>query len=199
VAAQAGQTEIAKRYANAFFLLADEAKVIDAVADDLSVLSAMLDESHDLRRVFSNPLLSRKKQKDVLGALAKKAELHDLTSRFLGVLAENRRLAILNHIINALRAEIAKRRGEVMAEVTVSSPLEEKQLEALTDALKLSLGASVSLDIKTDPDILGGLIVRVGSRMIDGSVHTRLERLQRRLKSGAQFQSNEQSNVKEVA
>lgn len=199
MATHAGQTEIAKRYAMAFFELADETGVIDAVADDLAALSGMLDKSADLERLISNPLLSRKDQNRALQAVAAAAGFNDLTRKFLGVLADNRRLSMLAQIIHALRDEVSRSRGEVTAEVTTATPLDEKQITALTDALKGALGAKVSLDAKTDPDMLGGLIVRVGSKMIDNSVRTKLDRLHRQLKSGTDLQFSEHTNVKEVA
>lgn len=197
MASTAGSSDIARRYATAFFALAREQEKIDEIADDLAALAGILAESDELSRVLGNPLLSRREQINVMTELCKKAKLSKLTSNFVGTIAQNRRLPILSQIIRALQGEIASHRGEVTAEVTTATKLNKTQAKAIEDALKKALGSGVQLDIKEDPEILGGLIVKVGSRMIDDSVQTKLQRLHRAMKS--QSAAEEQEKMKEVA
>lgn len=175
----------AKRYASALFDLADEQRSFDQVAADLQSLKRMLDDSADLRRLVSSPIMPRAEQGRGILAIARQAQVSELTRRFVGVLAENRRLFLLRSIIDAFLAELAKRRGEMTVEVTSAQELDRDQQAALTDTLNRSLGSKVSMDLKVDPSILGGLIVKVGSRLIDSSVKTKLDRLQLAMKGAA--------------
>lgn len=178
----AGTKGLADRYASALYELADERKALDEVADNLRSLRAMLTESAEFRRFVMSPILSRDDQGKGVAALAEKAGLSELVRNFLGVLAANRRLFALDGIISAYLAKLAAARGEVTAEVVSAKKLTEKQSSALSAALKKQVGKDVAVDAKVDPAILGGLIVKVGSRMVDNSVRTKLQRLQLAMK-----------------
>lgn len=173
---------LAGRYARALLELAEEASVLDQVADDLGRLEAAIAESDDLRRLIASPLYGREQQGAVLGAVAEKLGVQDLTRRFVLLVAHNRRLFTLPRMIRAYLEELARRRGEVTAEVTSALALDAEQRRALTDALKAELGAKVRVDLKVDKSLLGGLIVRVGSRMFDSSLRNKLQRLQLAMK-----------------
>lgn len=173
---------LAGRYATALYDLADNGKVIDEVAADLSALGRMIDESDDLRRLVQSPVMSREDQTKAIGALVEKAGMQDLTQKFVGTVAQNRRLFVLRQMISAFHAYLAERRGQATAEVTSASDLSEKQLSALNDALKSAMGTSVSVETKVDPSLLGGLVVKVGSRMIDTSLRTKLSQLRLAMK-----------------
>lgn len=185
VAATTGREGLAARYATALFQLADDEKKLDKIADDLRGLSAMIDGSNDLRRLIRSPVISREESGQAMAAVVAKAGCDTLTANFVGLVARNRRLFALPGMIAAYLEELARRRGEMTAEVTVAAPLDSKQSDALVDALKKSLGAKVSVETKIDPSILGGMIVRVGSRMIDSSISGRLQRLRLAMKGTA--------------
>ena len=173
---------LADRYAAALFDLADAEKALDAVAADLDSISRLIAESSDLRRVIHSPAIARADQMRAIGAIAEKAEMNELTKRFLGVLARNNRLFMAEAVIRAYQALLAARRGEVTAEVTAADSLSDVQMGAVTEALRKALGANVTVDMKIDPGIVGGLVVRVGSRMVDGSLRSKLQRLQLAMK-----------------
>ena len=178
-------TGLAGRYATALYDLADEASAIDATHDDLMRLQAMIDDSADLRRLITSPVIARDDQARAISAVAERAELADLTCRFVGLVAANRRLFALTDMIRAFRAILAHRRGEVTAEVTSASPLSETQSTAIAEALRASMGSKVSIEARVDPELLGGLVVKVGSRMVDSSLRTKLQKLQIALKGAA--------------
>jgi F-type H+-transporting ATPase subunit delta len=173
---------IAERYATALYDLGEGEKALDAVAEDLRNLQAMIGESDDLRRLIRSPLITRDDQWKAVEGVLQKAEVNALTRRFVGVVTENRRLFALPGIIAAFLRLLAERRGEVTAEVTSAVKLNEAQTSALEDALKSALGAKVSVELNVEPEILGGLIVRVGSRMFDSSLRTKLTRMQLAMK-----------------
>lgn len=173
-----GVSGIAERYAAALFELADEQKALDEVADDLKRLREMLRESPELRRMVRSPVLSREEQGRAMGALAQAAGLGRLTQNFLGLVAKNRRLFALSGMIDAYLAQLAERRGEVTAEVVAAQPLDERQRARLDEQLRAAVGAKVALDVRVDPSLLGGMIVKVGSRMVDASLKSKLHRLQ---------------------
>lgn len=182
----AGQADtaggVAARYAAALYDLADEQNALDAVAGDLKSLRKMIDESDDFRRFIKSPVLSRREQGNAVKALAEKAGLSGLTQKFLGLAAKNRRLFALPGVISAYLATLAARRGEATAEVTSAAALTEAQTSAIATALKQTVGRTVALTSKIDPSILGGLIVRVGSRMVDSSLKSKLQRLKLAMK-----------------
>jgi F-type H+-transporting ATPase subunit delta len=173
-----GVSGLAQRYAAALFDLADEQKALDEVAGDLKRLRAMLRESADLRRLVRSPVLSREAQAKAMGALAQAAGLGRLTQNFLGLAARNRRLFAVPEMIEAYLARLAERRGEVTAEVVAASPLDERQRARLDEQLRAAVGAKVAVDVRVDPSLLGGMIVKVGSRMVDASLKSKLHRLQ---------------------
>jgi F-type H+-transporting ATPase subunit delta len=173
---------LAARYASALYELADEAGALDTVAADLKSLRRMIDDSDDFRRFIKSPVLSRADQAKAIKAIGEKAGLHALTQKFLGLGAANRRLFALPGMIAAFLATLAARRGEVTAEVTSAVALSDAQSSAIAAALKQTVGRTVALTAKIDPSILGGLIVRVGSRMVDSSIKSKLQRLKLAMK-----------------
>ena len=173
------------RYANALFELADEQGAMDAVRDDLASLQAMIREAPDLARVLTSPVVGRDEQTAAVDAVMQRAGIGELTRRFVNVVARNRRLFALPGMIEIYRALLAERRGEITAQVTSARPLSETQRVAIERALMRSAGANVSVDARVDPGILGGLIVRVGSRMVDSSLRTKLDKLQISMKGAA--------------
>ena len=173
------------RYAHALFDLADEQGTLDAVRDDLISLQTMIREAPDLSRVLTSPVVGRNEQAAAVDAVMERAGIGDLTRRFVNVVARNRRLFALPGMIDVYRALLAQRRGEMTAEVTSARPLSEAQRSALETALMRSVGANVSIDARVDPGVLGGLVVKVGSRMVDSSLRTKLEKLQISMKGAA--------------
>ena len=173
---------LAGRYATALYELADEAKQLDAVAADLARIRAMIDESEELRRMMSSPLISRAQQAKSIDALVEQAGIGDLTRRFVRTVAGNRRLFGLRSVIDAFNRMLAERRGELTAEVTSAKPLSPQQAEAVNAALRGAVGRKVSMDLKVDPKLLGGLRVKVGSRLVDASRASKLQRLQLAMK-----------------
>lgn len=171
------QASLSGRYATALFDLAREAKAIDTVLASLVSLKAALAQTPDFRALTVNPLLSREDAGKGVAAVAGHLKVDPLTRNFLGVLAQNRRLGQLGATIAAFEALAAAHRGEATATVTSAHPLDEAQLAALKQQLRSTMGRDVALDLRVDPAILGGLIVKIGSRMIDGSIRTRLNAL----------------------
>ena len=170
------------RYATALFDLARDGKHVDAVAASLGRLRDALRESADLKTLTTSPLINRAAAEKGIAATARALDLDALTSNFLGVLAANRRLAALPAVIRDFGRLVAASRGEVTAEITSAHPLDEAQQQALKAKLKAGLKRDVTLDLKVDPAILGGLIVRTGSRLIDSSLATKLNTLGQALK-----------------
>lgn len=173
---------VAERYASALFDLAREESAIDSVEGELVKLADMIAESQDLRRLIESPVFSAEEQERAIGAVADKAGITGLTGNFLRLAAHNRRLFVLPGAIRAFRAMAAAHRGEVTAEVTSAHPLSDAQVTALKAALKDTLGKDVTLSARVSPAIIGGLIVKVGSRMIDTSLRTRLMTVKTHLK-----------------
>lgn len=177
-----GRSSLAERYASALFDLADEAKQLDGVAGDLGALRRALDESADLRRLINSPVLTREAQSKAIQAVAQALKLAPLTANFIGLVAQKRRLAALPAMINAFLAELSRRRGETTAEVVSATPLSEAQQAKLAEVLRGMVGSKVTIDARVDRDILGGLVVKIGSRMFDSSIRTKLQRLQLAMK-----------------
>lgn len=175
-------SEIASRYAAALFDLADEQGSLDTVAGDLARLTAAVDESTDLQRVLRSPVLDRNDQGKAIAAILERMEVSDLTRKFVGLIAKNRRLFALTDMIEGFLAELARRRGEISAEVTAARPLSDAQVNALQETLQKSLGGKVTVAPQVDPGLIGGLIVRVGSQMIDTSLRTQLNKMQLAMK-----------------
>lgn len=175
---------VAGRYASALFDLARESNSVAAVEADLSTFDTMLASSEDLRNMVRSPVLSADEQSKALAALVAKAGIGATTANFLALVARNRRLFVVGEMIKNFRTIAAKARGEVAAEVTSALPLTEGQLAALKEQLRSTAGKDVVLATKVDPSLLGGLIVKIGSRMIDSSLKTKLAGLSVALKAG---------------
>jgi F-type H+-transporting ATPase subunit delta len=165
---------VAGRYATALFELALEQKSIDAVKRDLDRFDAMLADSDDLRRLVRSPVFSVEEQGKALSAILQRAGIGGLAANFLSLVIHNRRLFAVAQMIKAYRALVARHKGEVNAQVTVAEALSDANLAALKDALKAVTKQDVQVDVNVDPAIIGGLIVRVGSRMVDSSLRTKL-------------------------
>ena len=176
------QASLAGRYASALFELASEAGTVTAVESDLDKLHAALAESADLRALTTNPQLGRKLQGSAIAAVAASLGVSDLTKRFIGTLAANGRLAKLGDVIRAFRTIAAAQRGEVTAEVASAHALTDAQIDQLKQKLTAREGRTVKLSTRVDPALLGGLVVTVGSKRIDGSIRTRLNSLAQAMK-----------------
>ncbi len=168
---------VAGRYASALFDLAEEANQVRQVEKDLIALQGLLNESADLKRMVRSPVFSSEDQGRSIAAVAEKAGLTPLVVNFLKVLARNRRLFAVSEMIRTFLTLAARQRGEVNAEVASAHPLSDEQLAALKDTLRASAGKDVQLITKVEPTLLGGLIVKMGSRMIDSSLRTKLTSL----------------------
>jgi F-type H+-transporting ATPase subunit delta len=177
VADQGQHSTIAGRYATAVFELAVEGKAMDAVAGDLAALKAMMKASPDLTRLVRAPVFSHDDQKKGMAAILSQMGANPLTVQFIFLLAAKRRLFILTDIITAFDAMVARSKGEVRAEVTSARPLSDGELAKLKEVLKAKLAREPKLETHVDPTLLGGLIVKVGSRMIDSSIRTKLDGL----------------------
>jgi F-type H+-transporting ATPase subunit delta len=166
---------VAGRYARALFELALEEKATDAVRKDLDQFDALIGESPDLARLVRSPVFGADEQLAALSAILDKAGIKGLAANFLRVITTNRRLFAVRDMSRGYRALVALHRGEVTAQVTVAEKLSDKNLDALKDALKsVTGGKDIDFDVKIDPAIIGGLIVKVGSRMVDSSLRTKL-------------------------
>jgi F-type H+-transporting ATPase subunit delta len=176
---------LAGRYAVALFELARDQDALDEVAGDLTGFRSLLQESADLRRLIESPVLSREDQGRAISALAERAGFAGLTQQFLGLLAQKRRLFALPAIIEAYLAMLGQHKGEVSAELVSAVALTDDQLAAVKEQLSKAVGQSVTLATAVDPHLLGGLVVRVGSRMIDASLRTKLQRLETVMKGAA--------------
>ena len=177
-----GGEGLAGRYAGALYDLAEGDKLLDRVSTDLRELAAMIRDSDDLTRLIRSPVIDRSDQNRAMAAVLDAAEMSGLTRRFVGVVAANRRLFLLSGIIAAFHALLAARRGEVTAEVTSARELTQTQVKAIGEAVRKVLGTRVSVDTRVDSGLLGGLIVKVGSRMVDSSLSTKLQRLRLAMK-----------------
>ena len=173
---------VSGRYATALFELARDEKSVDAVRDDLDRFEAMLNESADLKRLVRSPVFSAGEQSKALAAVLEKAEFTGTSAKFLKVLTANRRLFAVTDVIRAFRALVAKFKGEATADVTVAEALNDKNLDALKTALKSVSGKDVALNVKIDPSIIGGLVVKLGSRMVDSSLRTKLNSIKHAMK-----------------
>ncbi|MEL1249862.1 F0F1 ATP synthase subunit delta [Aurantiacibacter gilvus] len=177
------QASLAGRYASALFDLASEAGTVTAVESDLDKLDAALRESKDLSALITNPEISRGQLAAVMAGIGDHLGLSDLTKKFLGVLAENRRVSKLPGMIRAFATIAAAQRGEVQAEVASAHALSDTQLADLETKLRAREGRTVKLKSRVDPDLLGGLVVTIGSQRIDSSIRTRLNSLAQAMKS----------------
>ena len=170
------------RYASALFDLASEAGNVTAVESDLEKLAAAIGESAELRALIRNPEVSREALGRVLAGLGEPLKLDGLTRNFLGVLAENRRVGELPAVIRSFQAIAAAQRGEVTADVATAHPLTADQLAVLEQKLRAREGRTVKVKTRVDPDLLGGIVVTIGSRRVDNSIRTRLNSLAQAMK-----------------
>jgi F-type H+-transporting ATPase subunit delta len=174
---------MAGRYASALFELALEEKALDAVKTDLEKFDALMAGSPELERLVRSPVFSADDKLKALSAILDKAGIKGLAANFLRVLTTNRRLFAVRDVVRGYRALVARHRGEVTAQVTVAEKMSDKNLEALKDALKSkTAGKNIDLDVKIDPSIIGGLIVKVGSQMVDSSLRTKLNSIKLAMK-----------------
>jgi F-type H+-transporting ATPase subunit delta len=171
------RASLAGRYASALFDLARDERQIETVSASLATLKGALAESPDLKAVTASPLVNRAEAAKAIAAAAGALGVDPLTTRFLGVLANNGRLSQLGAVIATFARLAAAHRGETTAEVTSAYPLNDDQLAALKANLKARGGNDVAIDARVDPSILGGIVVRLGSRMIDASIKTKLNNL----------------------
>ena len=171
------QASLAGRYATALFGLARDEKQIDAVTRSLDTVEMAIAESSDLRALATSPLISRSEAGKAIRALVPTLGVDTITGHFLGVLADNGRLRELKNVIRTYRELAAQHRGETTAEVTSAFPLDDEQLVRLKASLKSRFGRDVAIDARVDPEILGGIIIRRGSQMIDASIRTKLNTL----------------------
>ena len=173
---------VAGRYASALFELAEEQKQLAQVEQDLISFQELLNESEDLRRLVRSPVFSSDEQSAAISAVLERAGIGGLAANFLKLAARNRRLFAVPDMIRVFRAMCARARGEVEASVASAFPLQDGQVQALKDALKASVGKDVQVNLTVDPELLGGLVVKIGSRMIDSSLRTKLNSLKMRMK-----------------
>ena len=176
------QASLGGRYALALFELAQNGRTIDRVEQSLAAVRDALEQSDDFRALTTSPLIGRGQATGAVLATADQLGVDPTTRSFLGVLAENRRLGALPQIIRAFRQLAARHRGEATAEVTSAHALTDDQVTELRQQLRLRLGREVSVDLSVDPELLGGLVVRIGSQMIDSSIRTRLNALSSAMK-----------------
>ena len=173
---------LAARYAKSILGLSIEKGQLENVYNDMLFLHETCRSSREFVNFLRSPVIKREAAGKAVAALAKTANFNALTANFLGLLAKNRRLFELAAMIKAFRSLLADSRGEVAAEVVSATPLSDKHLAAIADALKASTGAKVALSPRVDPALLGGMIVRVGSRMVDSSLRTKLSKLELAMK-----------------
>ncbi|MCI5044821.1 MAG: F0F1 ATP synthase subunit delta [Aquisalinus sp.] len=174
--------EIGGRYAAALFDLAADEKALDAVEKDLVDLSASIDQSEELRNLITNPLFAREDQQKAIVSVLEAGNAHQFIRNVAGLMAHNGRLFALPAMINAFRKLAADARGEVSAEAVTAVPLTEDQVKRLRAEIEASVGKAVNLETRTDESLLGGLIVKVGSRMVDTSLRTKLTQLKMSMK-----------------
>ena len=176
------QASLAGRYAIALFELAREEKQLEAVGASLAAVRQALAESEDFRALTTSPLVGRELAMGTIAATAAAMELDPITTKFLGLLARNRRLAQLGNVIRAFNTLTARHRGEITAEVVSAHPLDDGQVDAIKQKLRARFGSDIAVDLNVDPAILGGLVVKIGSEMIDGSIRTKLNNLAQAMK-----------------
>jgi F-type H+-transporting ATPase subunit delta len=173
---------MAGRYATALFELALEERTLDAVKADLDRFDALVTESADLQRLVRSPAFTADAQTRALSAVLDRAGIGGLAGRFLQVVSSNRRLFAIRDIAKAFRSLVARHKGEVTAEVTMAEPPSEAHLAAIKDALKSVTKKDVQVDVKVDPSIIGGLVVKLGSRMVDASLRAKLNAIKLAMK-----------------
>ena len=176
------QASLSGRYAVALFDLARDGNALDTVAGSLGAIKKAIAESADFKGLINNPVLSRDAAGKTIAAVASSMGIDALTTKFLGVLAQNRRLSQLPAVIRAYETLLSNHKGETRAEVTSAHPLDATQITALQQSLRARVGREVAVDAKVDPAILGGLVVKIGSRMVDSSLRTKLNSIKHAMK-----------------
>jgi F-type H+-transporting ATPase subunit delta len=186
VAASASKVSgVAQRYATALFDLADEKQAHDAIAESLGVVLRAVEESADLKAFLANRKIASEAKASAIAAVLDSLGAHPLVRNLAGLMAANNRLEALPGTAQAYLAELAKRRGEITAEVTAAQALSEAQSAALNEQLRAAHGAKVNMSVTVDPSLIGGLIVKVGSKMIDSSMKSKLLKMQLAMKGAA--------------
>jgi F-type H+-transporting ATPase subunit delta len=165
---------VAGRYASALFELAQENRAVDAVARDLDAFDALIRDSEDLRRLIRSPVFSAADQAKAVGAILERADIGGLAANFIRIVAGNRRLFALPDMVRAFRRLVSRAKGIVPAEVRLAEQPSDKILDDIKSALRDAAKAEIALDVKIDPSLIGGLVVRMGSRMVDASLRTKL-------------------------
>jgi F-type H+-transporting ATPase subunit delta len=173
---------VSGRYATALFDLARDERSIDPIKADLAAVDRLIADNPDLARLVRSPVFTADEQAKALDAVLARAGIGGITAKFLGVLTANRRLFAVRDVIRAFNVLVARFKGEVSADVTVAEPLSDKNLDALKAALKVVTGKDVALHVKVDPAIIGGLVVKLGSRMVDSSLRTKLNSIKHAMK-----------------
>ena len=168
---------IAGRYATALFDLAIDGGALDQTADDMASLGRMIADSADLHRLVRSPVIGSAAQVEAIDVVMAKAQFGSLTQKFVGLVSSNRRLFALPSMVQSFAQLMASHRGEIAGEVISAHPMSAAQLDVLRAQLKSAVGSDVQIDAKVDPSLLGGLIVKIGSRMIDSSLRTKLQNL----------------------
>jgi len=176
------RASLAGRYASALFDLARDQRQIESVATSLDALAQALLDSKDFNELVTSPLVSREEAGKAFGALAPDLGLDPITANFLGVLARNGRKNELRNVIRAYRRLAAEHRGETTAEVITARPLNDDQLAALRQQLRARAGRDVAIEAAVDPNLLGGIVVKLGSQQVDASIRTKLNRLAQAMK-----------------
>lgn len=179
-------TGLAARYAGALYDLASEANAVDAVLGDLQSLSDLINEHDDLARLITSPVIGRSEQMSAMTAILEKAGAHNLTVKFIGAVADNGRLFALARISQNFVELVAQKRGQISAEVVSAVALDSKRQKLVEQSVAKMAGSDkLSLSMRVDPSLIGGLVVRIGSRMIDTSIKTKLNRLEAAMKGVA--------------
>ena len=176
------QASLAGRYASALFDLARDERQIDAVGQSLGLLAQALVDSREFGELVASPLIGREETAKAFAAVSSQLSLDTITANFLGVLARNGRKNQLQNVIRSFRRLAAEHRGETTAEVVTARPLKDDQIAALKAQLRSRAGRDVAIETRVDPEILGGIVVKMGSQMIDASIRTKLNRLAEAMK-----------------
>ncbi len=192
-----GSYDIARRYATAFFELASEQGSLGVITEDMEKLQKLVTTSDDFATFLDNASLKRTEQTKAILAVAKHLKLSGLTEKLLGTLADKRRLPVLNAVIAQVQNLIAEQKGEIAATVVAAQALDQSQINDIAVSLKKVTGKDVRINLEIDAEIMGGLVIRVGSKLIDSSVRTKLERLHRALKTSTN--TSDKNKMKEVA
>ena len=175
-------TGLSGRYATALFELADDEKSLDVVASDLTSIDGLIEKSKDFQRLIRSPIISRDDQLGAIDAVVEALGVDPLTRNFIGVVTRNRRLFALPGMIKDYQALLATARGEATAQVTSAQPLSDSQMSDVEASIKQAMGTKVVIDAKVDESLLGGLVVKVGSRLVDTSLKTQLSQLRLAMK-----------------